>query len=123
MTRLQMILLSGCIFFSGCTHVRRGGDATTGAITGSVVDATQTGVGGVTILVLEGGPFPQTLASATSDRTGAFTFDHVPPGRDLIVRAIKKGSRAAVGARKQGVTVRAGQMTDLGPIQLHAGAD
>jgi hypothetical protein len=123
MTRWRTIAMLGCLLVAGCTMGRRGGDATTGAIAGRVEDANHEGVGGVTVTVLEPGPVAQVLGSSTSDRSGAFVVDHVPPGSNLVVRAVKTGSRVGISGKRQGVTVHVGRMTDVGAIQLRAGAD
>jgi hypothetical protein len=100
----------------GCAAMR-GSDKGPGGVTGRVVDAAHVGVRGVVVTVVTPGE-PKELGSATTDGNGQFTVEKVPAGTGLAVVAVRPTSRVGVRARKEGVTVRGGRVTDLGEIPL-----
>jgi parallel beta-helix repeat protein len=85
-----------------------------GTIEGRVLDERAQPLVDVQVSVLSGG---DPVATASSDATGAFTIAGLPPSSDYTVSAEVAGRHAD---ERSGVSVTAGQVTDIGALILAA---
>lgn len=113
-TALQAVALVGGMAAIATSAPAVAQDYTTGAISGTVTDASGNGVSGATVTLNSiGQGFSRT---ATTGGNGTFRFNNLPSGEyDLEVN-----SEGNVGYRAEGVSVLAGQTAALG-IELTPG--
>jgi hypothetical protein len=98
----------------------------TGEVAGTVVSSEAKGVVGVQVTIART-KSDAPMTTATSSEDGSFLLQHVPPGKDLHLRALKplKPNPARVGpdlheisAGKDGISVEPGKKTDVGKLEL-----
>lgn len=95
-------------------------DAKTGVIEGRIVDEMGKPVGAATVM-LDSPPrtdAPQKrLATVETDRHGMFRIDSVPPDIGYVIAGETKDRRGA----KNAIDVKAGTLTDIGPLVIKPG--
>jgi hypothetical protein len=127
--RVQSCVLLGLAIvvaaLTGCSSLKptRDGNPATGSVEGRVVDAAGNGIPNATIAVLTPDIPPRELASATSNYSGEFVVEKIPPGPDRIVRATKIGRAVNTRATRHRVTIVGGKSLDLGTLELKAGTN
>lgn len=88
-----------------------------GSVTGTAVDGEGKGVEETEISIYRPNE-EEPIAVTTTGDDGRFTLEAVPVGENLVVRAVKPKSLFGVSGEKQSVSVKAGEQTDIGNIEL-----
>lgn len=89
-----------------------------GTVTGKVVDAQKKGVEDVDVSIYRAKDLKTAVVATVTADDGTFTLKDVPPGKDYVVKAVKKKSFLGVRAEKERVVVEPGMQVDVGNLEL-----
>lgn len=89
-----------------------------GTVTGKTVDTAGRANESVEVTIYNG---DKKLTSGYSDADGKFTLTDVPPGKGYTIVAVRKVRVTSLTGKKADVTVKKGETTDVGNIELQLG--
>jgi carboxypeptidase family protein len=89
-----------------------------GSVAGTVVDADKKGVEQVEVSIYAAADTKTAIATTETAADGTFTLKDVPPGKDYVVKAVKRKSRLGLRAEQKDVAVEPGKSSDVGTLEL-----